>query len=154
MAAVAAAIQSSAVLAEQAASLVPAAAAVQAEPIQAAMAVQADPASSGSGRSKKAATMRKAIIEDATGTVVNVILLEPTAKWSPRAGHSVVDADDIAEPGAHWDGAVFTRQPLPPPDLDAIRLRVLGQQMLTGTAGLRDIQEYLVLQHGIVASSP
>lgn len=54
---------------------------------------------------------RKALIETATGKVVNVIELADRAKWQPSPGHFILDADN-ANPGDTWDGLKFiTRQP-------------------------------------------
>lgn len=59
--------------------------------------------------------MRKAIVENATGKVVNVIELPPgwaagnPSYWQPPAGHTVVDATLGGSPGDTWDGAQFVR---------------------------------------------
>lgn len=94
--------------------------------------------------------MRKAVIENSTGDVVNVIELEDGVVWAPPVGHSIRDADGNAEPGGHWDGLVFTRKPIVPPDPDAVRLHDLGQKMVAGLVSLPEIQEFLVLRHKIV----
>lgn len=60
---------------------------------------------------------RKALIETATGKVVNIIALEDGADWQPPMGHHVQDARD-AGPGDTWDGAKFIPQPELPVPLD------------------------------------
>lgn len=64
--------------------------------------------------------MRKALIETATGKVVNVIELEPNADWQPPSGHYVRDALN-ASPGDTWNGTSFVKPVLPPevdPDVE------------------------------------
>jgi len=56
---------------------------------------------------------RNALIETATGLVVNVIELEPGANWTPPVGQEVVDALDATE-GSVWDGSSFSQPPEPP----------------------------------------
>lgn len=92
---------------------------------------------------------RRALIEDITGDVKNVIELKDGVTWSPPVGHSIQDADANAEPGGHWDGLVFTRKPIVPPDPDVLRLHDLGQQMVSGPVNLVELQEFLVLRHKI-----
>ena len=95
--------------------------------------------------------MRKAIIEDSTGNVLNVIVLKSGVPYEVLPGQSLIDAEDSnAEPGGHWDGLVFTRKPVVPPTPDAIRLHDLGQRMVGGLAGLPEVQEFIVLRHRIV----
>mgnify|MGYP001615882044 CR=1 FL=1 len=50
--------------------------------------------------------MRKAVIESATGKVVNVIEIADGATWTLPMGHSLRDAGN-ASPGDTWDGAKF-----------------------------------------------
>lgn len=99
--------------------------------------------------------MRKAVVNGA-GHIANVILLEDGAVWTPPAGHTVVDdPDGKASPGGDWDGVMFTPPPFVPPDPDAVRQAELGQRMLQGIASLVEVEEFLVLRHGIVdASTP
>jgi len=50
---------------------------------------------------------RYALIEQATGEVVNVILLAPGANWAPPAGHIVIPAEHV-NMGQIWNGSEFT----------------------------------------------
>ena len=64
--------------------------------------------------------MRQAIIETATGKVVNVIELEPGAAWTPPAGHTVrlaatASPRSVAGPGDTWDGTRFNKAADPAP---------------------------------------
>lgn len=53
--------------------------------------------------------MRHALIEKATGVVINVIELEPGSQWSAPPGTLTVPSA-TASPGDRWDGASFQRQ--------------------------------------------
>lgn len=55
--------------------------------------------------------MKKAVIENSTGLVVNVIELNDAwtgaeSEWQPPKNHSVIDALDC-QPGDTWDGTSF-----------------------------------------------
>ena len=63
--------------------------------------------------------MRHAIIRN--GVVENVIELEPSSKWTPPEGHSVVQ-DDECQIGDTHDGVTFTRiNMIPEPIVDEPR---------------------------------
>jgi hypothetical protein len=49
--------------------------------------------------------MRKTIIETATGNVVNVIVLDEGAEWTPREGQSI--GADGGEMGQRWNGTAY-----------------------------------------------
>jgi hypothetical protein len=49
--------------------------------------------------------MRKTIIETATGNVVNVIVLNDGAEWSPVEGHEI--GADGGWIGARWNGSAY-----------------------------------------------
>ncbi|MFY9457368.1 MAG: hypothetical protein WAP23_00325, partial [Candidatus Spechtbacterales bacterium] len=54
---------------------------------------------------------RYVVVEQATGKVVNVILLDPSSDWFPPQGHIVVPAGN-ASPGEDiWDGKKFKKAP-------------------------------------------
>jgi hypothetical protein len=59
--------------------------------------------------------MRKTIIEQSTGNVVNVILLDEGAEWSPVPGQ-VIGADG-GWIGARWNGSAY-EWIVPPPTVD------------------------------------
>lgn len=52
--------------------------------------------------------------------VENVIELADGARWDPPAGTVVVPADANAEPGGGFDGAAFTRAPIPAAPVDRL----------------------------------
>ena len=58
---------------------------------------------------------RTALVETATGKVVNVIELEPGADWQPPEDHQV-EAGTTAGIGDTWDGQKFIRPPEPEPE--------------------------------------
>lgn len=60
--------------------------------------------------------MRKALFETATGLVVNIIVLEDGANWTPLEGCEVVDAETVGGVGDTWDGQHFVAasEPTPP----------------------------------------
>lgn len=51
--------------------------------------------------------MRKALIKQPSGLVVNVIEIEDGATWQPPVGHTLIDAATTGSPGDTWDGAQF-----------------------------------------------
>ena len=64
--------------------------------------------------------MRKAIVETATGLVVNVIELEPGADWTPPDGCEVRGAGKSG-PGCSWDGRRFSlSEPVTPSRSDIL----------------------------------
>ncbi len=67
---------------------------------------------------------RKALIEIATGKVVNVIELEDGANWQPPAGHYVQEALN-ASPGDTWDGTKFVPVPISIPPSPPVNWRAL-----------------------------
>ena len=83
-----------------------------------------------------------ALIETATGLVVNVIELEPEADWQPPAGHHVQDASFQAidpvlgprtlhgGPGDVWDGTRYIKVQIPVPP--QTRRDVLRNKLKTG----------------------
>lgn len=56
--------------------------------------------------------MRVALVERATGKVVNVIVVE--GAWAPPEGYDLVDASKDGGPGDTWDGMVFSHPPSDP----------------------------------------
>ena len=60
--------------------------------------------------------MRKALVRQSDGYVVNVIEIEEGANWQPPDGCYLIDAGD-SSPGDTWDGARFVKPELPSPEL-------------------------------------
>lgn len=60
--------------------------------------------------------MRKAVVRDSDGHVENVVEHDPESDWSPPSGHSLIDADEDAEPGGTWDGSQFIPRDRSPPE--------------------------------------
>ncbi len=62
--------------------------------------------------------MRKAVVRQADGLVLNAIEIEDGAKWPVPDGCALVLAPDSGGPGDTWDGTKFVSPPvaLPPPD--------------------------------------
>lgn len=55
---------------------------------------------------------RAALVRD--GVVENVIVIDTEAQWSPPAGVTVIDADEIAEPKGTHNGTKFVARVIPP----------------------------------------
>jgi len=65
----------------------------------------------GDALAKEENAARYALIKQATGKVVNVILLDPSSNWTPPAGHIVIPAGN-ASPGEDiWNGQQFKKAP-------------------------------------------
>ena len=60
--------------------------------------------------------MRKVVIREADGFVVNVIEIEFPTNWSQPVGTYCLDAED-ASPGDTWDGKKFVKPSLPEPEI-------------------------------------
>lgn len=58
--------------------------------------------------------MRKAVVRNTDGFVVNVIEIEEDSKWEPPEGCHLIDAAG-GSPGDTWDGVKFVKPPEPPP---------------------------------------
>ena len=86
---------------------------------------------------------RYALIDTATGDVVNVIEWDGVSEYAIPDGLEVIEADRNAEPGGTWDGSSFVRIIIPSPD----RIAVL---MHEGTA---ENTELLDLLHSKLAST-
>lgn len=74
--------------------------------------------------------MYKAIVETATGRVLNRIVVAEDSTWTPPEGCEVVDAEGGGQIGDVWDGNVFQPRTSSPeefsPDIrQAARLRAL-----------------------------
>lgn len=54
--------------------------------------------------------IRKALMEKATGRVVNIIMHDPAAAWACPEDCELQDALD-ASPGDTWDGAQYVKAP-------------------------------------------
>ena len=65
--------------------------------------------------------MRKALV-DSDGLVLNTIVIEDGANWSPPDGCILVDATNAGGPGDTWDGKQFveTIKSTPPKEVPAI----------------------------------
>lgn len=82
--------------------------------------------------------MKKAIVNKADGLVLNVIEIEPDAKWKPSKGAILIDALN-ASPGDTWDGENFIKSESEPTvDYKALwkaaktpakKLKVLGKML-------------------------
>ena len=55
--------------------------------------------------------MRQALIETATGKVVNVIALEADSTWTPPVGHTVIKSN-VAGVGDTYRNRKFTKPPV------------------------------------------
>ncbi len=51
--------------------------------------------------------MRKALVRQSDGYVLNVIEIEEGANWQPPPGSVLVDTVDNGAPGDTWDGKKF-----------------------------------------------
>lgn len=60
---------------------------------------------------------RRAVVEIATGTVVNVIEIYEGANWSPPVGYYLLSEIDSqqASIGDTWDGTKLIKAPIPEP---------------------------------------
>ena len=79
----------------------------------------------------------KALINDATGLVENIIVVDDKAKYDPGPGKTLMDPTG-AEIGGTWDGAKFLPKPeppsAPPPRFEAIATQA---EAATTVAGLK-----------------
>ena len=80
--------------------------------------------------------MRKALVNEATGAVENIITLPDAPDdppYAPPEGYILVDDDSTAQIGGTWDGAQFVAKP--PPDPAVIEaLKMLEAEQLLGRA--------------------
>lgn len=97
---------------------------------------------------KESSAGRCALIEQDTGKVVNVIMLDPSANWSPPAGHIVIFSDS-AGPGDTWDGKEF-KTPPPEPAPSPTPIQASGNDI---AELMQQIDESLIEPGDIVAVS-
>lgn len=75
--------------------------------------------------------MRKALVNEATGAVENIVVLpaEPEdPPYAPPEGRVLIDDDGTAQIGGTWDGARFVAKPPPDPAaVDAIKALEAGR---------------------------
>lgn len=93
---------------------------------------------------------RKALIQTSTGLVLNVISLPDNVPYQVNPGVSLIDGEG-ASTGDTWDGSNFITPAPPPPDPAIVRRGELEALLLADTASLKDVREYLVNRHNIVA---
>jgi hypothetical protein len=89
--------------------------------------------------------MRYAVIENATGLVRNVIVLDDDAPWRVPRGHSLIEAASAGSPGDTWDGTQFVPEPERVPSAKELRLEELRAKRGARTMTLPELQEYLEL---------
>jgi hypothetical protein len=58
--------------------------------------------------------IRKILIEKSTGLVLNVVMYDSEANWSPLTSEELVDDAVGVSIGDTWDGSQFIAPPLPP----------------------------------------
>lgn len=90
---------------------------------------------------------RKAIVETATGLVLNVIVIVPDGSgqfdyYKLPVGQELLDSGLGAEPGAIWDGERFNPPVLPPPT----RFDDLQTKVSDDTATFLDVLEMLRIE--------
>ncbi len=64
---------------------------------------------------------RKALVNNSTGLVVNVIEHENDSDWSIPDDHSLINAVDKGGPGDTWDGNSFISVTRDPPSANDVR---------------------------------
>ncbi len=72
---------------------------------------------------------RKALINDSTGFVVNVIEHEDDSDWTIPNGHSLIDAVGKGGPGDTWNGNNFIKPEPGPLDPNDVALKVLEDKL-------------------------
>ena len=75
--------------------------------------------------------MRKALV-DSKGLVVNVIVIEDGANWSPPDGCILVDATNAGGPGYTWDGRKFVAPLAPAPAAPTVEDRMKVIEVILG----------------------
>ena len=79
--------------------------------------------------------MRKAIVQDNTGEVLNVIEINDFDLKLPE-GQSLIDATNSGSPGDTWDGSKFITPEQPEPELsdfDKLKKRVEDLEKISDT---------------------
>ncbi len=93
---------------------------------------------------------RKALIKTNTGLVLNVLSLPDNVPFRVNPGTSLIDGQG-ANPGDTWDGSNFITPAPEPPNPVIVRRGELEALLLGNTASLKDVREYLINRHSIVA---
>ena len=93
--------------------------------------------------------MRKAICNEGTGTVLNVIEIEENAAYELEDGKILIPATEDAEIGATWDGSTFARTLPPAPTTDELRTRALTEKLADESILLPELVELLRRERGL-----
>ena len=92
---------------------------------------------------------RKALIQTASGLVLNVLDLDDNVPYRVNPGTSLIDGDG-ASTGDTWDGTNFITPAPPPPDPVLVRRLELETLLLAGPVSVAIVQEYIINRHNIV----
>lgn len=91
---------------------------------------------------------RKALVEDSTGLVVNVIEIEDSSNWPIPNGHFLIVATDKGGTGDTWNGSDFIIPEPEPLDPSDIRLNVLEDKARKDqTMTIAELREMYKLKH-------
>jgi hypothetical protein len=89
--------------------------------------------------------MRKAVVRESDGFVVNVIEIEEGANWKPPEGCYLIDAERDGSPGDTWDGKQFIK-PEPAPVATPIDWQAEFDSATTVTKKVNVLAKILGLQ--------
>ena len=93
-------------------------------------------------------SIRKVLIESATGLVLNIVLVHPDGTWAPDPGQEIVDDGAGATIGGTWDGSIFVAPPVRPrTKADGVREKLRNRARPPVT--LSDVVALLRDEHGI-----
>lgn len=92
---------------------------------------------------------RRAVVNDQTLIVENVIELEDDADWPIPEGRIIVDAPDSGSIGDVWDGEYFVPPQEEKLEEGDLRLGELISKLKRDTMTLKEIREFLRAMYGL-----
>lgn len=92
---------------------------------------------------------RRVVINNDTGRIENIILLDDGVEWASPEGCTVLESEDAGNIGDVWDGESFVTPEPEPEDESDLRLGELIGRLKADTMTLKEMREFLRAMYGL-----